>query len=397
MDNTETTENKTIIHLRPKPAEEKSLKAGSKPAWLPGLNALRFFAAALVVVMHTHNNMQVAGLPQLPALPVLFKGLSAVSFFFVLSGFLITYLLLKEKESTDTISIKKFYLRRVFRIWPLYFMVAGIGMFFYWKMVPALHLHFENDYPHILAIMLYSFFLANLMNSLYHVGGILHITWSIAVEEQFYLFWAPLVKKIKKKLPLAITVVTVLSLVINVLNNFNAFGLDKGWQAFIATLQFHYMSIGAVFAWLLFHKKEWLMSRPVFSKKSWQWILTGLILLYFFAYNRNIIGEALMPIPLGFLFGWLIINISSNPKRIFSLEHPLLNYLGKISYGIYMFHMPVVYATSFLFQHLPQITKIPELYFPLFFITVFSITISLAAVSWRLIEQPILKRSKKYT
>ncbi len=393
----QTTSNRTILHLRPKPAADLPLKAGNKPAWLPGLNALRFFAAALVVVMHTHNNMQVAGLPQLPAFPVLFKGLSAVSFFFVLSGFLITYLLLKEKESTDTISIKKFYLRRVFRIWPLYFLVVIIGMFFYWKMVPALHLHFENDYPHGLAIILYSFFLANLMNSLYHVGGILHITWSIAVEEQFYLFWAPLVKKIKNRLLLVIAVVSVLSLLINVLNNFNVFGLDKGWQAFIATLQFHYMSIGAVFAWLLFHKKEWLLSRAIFSKKSWQWILTGLILIYFFAYNRNMIGEALMPIPLGFLFGWLIINISSNPKRIFSLERPLLNYLGKISYGIYMFHMPVVYATSFLFQHLPQLTKITALYFPLFFIPVFSITISLAALSWRLIEQPILKQSKKYT
>src|ERR1700742_5224016 len=64
----------------------------------PGLNSLRFLAAVLVVLMHIHNNMGTSGLPQLPAWPILFKGLYAVSFFFVLSGFLITWLLLQEQQ-----------------------------------------------------------------------------------------------------------------------------------------------------------------------------------------------------------------------------------------------------------------------------------------------------------
>ena len=56
------------------------------PAWFPGLNGLRFLAAATVVLMHIHNNMGISGLAQLPAWPILFKGLYAVSFFFVQIG-----------------------------------------------------------------------------------------------------------------------------------------------------------------------------------------------------------------------------------------------------------------------------------------------------------------------
>ncbi len=372
-------------------------KYDDKHLWFPGLNALRFFAAALVVLMHVHNNMKTAGLPQLPDMPILFKGVSAVSFFFVLSGFLITYLLFTERKNTETISIKNFYLRRVFRIWPLYFLVIGFGAFFYWQIVPALHLNFENAYPHGLAVFLYTFFLANLMNSLYHVGGILHITWSIAVEEQFYLFWAPLVKSIKKNSLQLIIVTGIFSLSVNILNTINVFGLSKEWQSFINTLQFHYMAIGALFAWLLFYKRDWLLSLPVFNNKILQVVLLSLLTSYFFFYTKTVAGEILTPLPLGFLFTWLIITVSSSEKCIINLERPLLNYLGKISYGIYMFHMPVVYASSFFFQKMNSITKHPVVYFPLFYLMVFSITIAIAAFSYRFIEQPILRKGKAVT
>lgn len=363
--------------------------------WFPGLNALRFLAALLVVLMHIHNNMGISGLPQLPALPVLFKGLSAVSFFFVLSGFLITYLLLKEINETGTVSIKHFYLRRVFRIWPLYFLIIAFGMLFYWKIVPSLHMSFESDYPHGLAVILYTFFLANLMNSLYHVGGILHITWSIAVEEQFYLFWAPIAKKCKKNLPAVIISVTALSLLVNFANTLNLFNLSKEMQAFINTLQFHYMGFGAGIAWLLFTKKEKLLSSVFFKNTVFQWALSFCLLGYFLLYQRNIPGELLTPIPLGLLFGWLIINISTNPLRIFSFENKVLNHLGKVSYGIYMYHMPFVYASAFVFQKLPEWQSIPYIFFPVYYSLNLGCTILAASVSYKFIEQPLLNRSKR--
>lgn len=377
-----------IVEQQPKPL---------KHDWFPGLNALRFIAAALVIVMHVHNNQGISGLPQLPAFPVLFKGLYAVSFFFVLSGFLITYLLLKEDHKTGTISIRNFYLRRVFRIWPLYFIVIAAGTFFYWKLVPQLGLKYDDNYSHALAITLYSFFLANVMNSLYHVGGILHVTWSVAVEEQFYLFWAPLSKRFIKKLPLLIAIVSLISLAVNILNTLNVFHYSDGIKQVISTLQFHYMGMGAGFAWLVFHHKSKLLELKVFSSRFLQLILTSLIIGFFFFYQKTVIGEVLIPLPLGLLFGWLIVNVSVNERRIFTLEHPVLNYLGKVSYGIYMYHMFVVYGVSFLFAKVTVLQSVPVVYFISFYGLVFLIATGLASLSYYIIELPVLGLNKIFT
>jgi peptidoglycan/LPS O-acetylase OafA/YrhL len=364
--------------------------------WFPGLNGLRFLAAATVVLMHIQNNMGISGLAQLPAWPILFKGLYAVSFFFVLSGFLITWLLLREQQQSQNISIKKFYLRRIFRIWPLYFIVIAGGLFFYWRLAPVLHLAFESDYPHSLGILLYTFFLANLMNSLYHVGGILHVTWSVAVEEQFYLFWAPLVKRCQRRLPTLILTVTILSLAANMLNTLNVFHLGKGMQDFVGTLQFHYMGFGAGFAWLLHKDRDRLLALPLFRRAALQYLCLLLIGAFFFLYKRNVWGELLLPVPLACLFGWLIINVSSNPNRVLDLDNRPLNYLGKISYGLYMYHMPMVYATAFLFKRMAW-NAIPGWYFfPLYFTLVFALTGMLASGSYYGIERPLLRYSKRF-
>ena len=364
--------------------------------WFPGLNALRFFAASLVAIMHIHSNQDTAKLPVLPDWQILFKGLYAVSFFFVLSGFLITYLLLRERQNTHTISIRAFYLRRVFRIWPLYFIVVIIGMFFYWKLVPALHLNFESNYPHGLAIFLYSIFLSNLIGSLYHVGGILHVTWSIGVEEQFYLFWAPLVKRFKNNLLQIIIAITAFSLLLNNLNTLHLIPVTNEWQVFINTLQFHYMGIGAAFAWMLFNKREQLLSQKVFTNKWLQALLTAAIVSFLLFYQKTTIGEVITPIPVGLLFGWLIINVSSNPYKIFTLETRLLNYCGKISYGIYMYHMPMVYLVTFLFSRFKLVNGIPFLSILLCYGLIFILTVGLASLSFYFIEKPILSKGKAF-
>jgi peptidoglycan/LPS O-acetylase OafA/YrhL len=389
------------LHPLPKAAPRRVAavlrsQAIMQPAWFPGLNGLRFLAAATVVLMHIHNNMGISGLAQLPAWPILFKGLYAVSFFFVLSGFLITWLLLQEQQRSQTISIKKFYLRRMFRIWPLYFIVIAAGLFFYWRLAPALHLAFESDYPHGLGVLLYTLFLANLMNSLYHVGGILHVTWSIAVEEQFYLFWAPLVKRCQCRLPTLILTVTILSLAANMLNTLNLFHLSKGMQSFVGTLQFHYMGFGAGFAWLLHKHRNRLLALPIFRSPALQWLCLLLIGEFFFLYKRNVLGELLLPIPLACLFGWLIINISSNPGRILHLDSRPLNYLGKISYGLYMYHMPVVYAIAFLFKKMAWTDATGWFYFPAYFTLVFALTGVLASGSYYVLEKPLLHYSKRF-
>ena len=95
--------------------------------YFKGLNTLRFLAAYFVVLHHAEDIREKYELVHLKDYSLFRNGGLSVTFFFVLSGFLITYLLLKEKKKTNTVSIKKFYIRRILRIWPLYYFLVFLG------------------------------------------------------------------------------------------------------------------------------------------------------------------------------------------------------------------------------------------------------------------------------
>ena len=157
------------------------------------------------------------------------------------------------------------------------------------------------------------------------------------------------------------------------------------------------MGIGAGFAWLVFHHKKQLLALKVFSNRMLQAGLTILIIGFFLFYQKTVLGEVLIPLPLGLLFGWLIVNVSVNEKRIFTLEHPVLHYLGKVSYGIYMYHMFVVYAVSFLFAKVTVLQSVPVVYFMSFYGLVFLVATGLASLSYYIIELPVLGLNKVFT
>src|SRR5437867_1336539 len=108
-------------------ANTKSGAAKTKPkVYFPGLHGLRFFAAMMVVFSHVELMMDYHSYPNLYAnnLAVYESGRMGVTLFFVLSGFLISYLLLTEKKVSGTVAVKKFYTRRILRIWPLYYLLV---------------------------------------------------------------------------------------------------------------------------------------------------------------------------------------------------------------------------------------------------------------------------------
>src|SRR5262245_16271974 len=93
------------------------------------LNGLRFIAALLVIIHHIEQLKYIFGMPNnFSSSFVQIIGELGVILFFVLSGFLITYLLLEEEKRTDTIAVRNFYLRRILRIWPLYFLIVIIAL-----------------------------------------------------------------------------------------------------------------------------------------------------------------------------------------------------------------------------------------------------------------------------
>jgi peptidoglycan/LPS O-acetylase OafA/YrhL len=114
-------------------------------------------------------------------------GSLGVTFFFVLSGFLITYLLFLERENNGKVDIPKFYMRRVLRIWPLYLFTIFVGFVIY----PFTEKLSGVNYNETGSLVLYLIFGAN-FDPIYFVGSrnpILGVQWSVAIEEQFYLIW----------------------------------------------------------------------------------------------------------------------------------------------------------------------------------------------------------------
>src|SRR5215212_2881474 len=98
----------------------------------PGLNGLRFFAAMAVAVSHVELMKQYHDLPNAYDHPAVYElGRLSVTLFFVLSGYLITYLLLAERKATNTIAVRNFYIRRILRIWPLYYLIVLLAFFLF--------------------------------------------------------------------------------------------------------------------------------------------------------------------------------------------------------------------------------------------------------------------------
>jgi peptidoglycan/LPS O-acetylase OafA/YrhL len=179
--------------------------------YFKGLDGLRGIAAILVVLGHIEllkktfnfNNVYDGGGPFF-----LYLGSLAVTFFFVLSGFLITFLLLKEKEQKGSISIRNFYLRRLLRIWPVYYVLFILGFLIF----PRLYIAgIIMPKPIEWSSYWNSFFfnLVLLPNFAKVSNPIAFQSWSIGVEEQFYIFWPILVLKIKSLKKLFIAMVSI--------------------------------------------------------------------------------------------------------------------------------------------------------------------------------------------
>src|SRR5687768_571572 len=156
--------------------------------YFKGLNGVRFFAALMVIVAHVEAFKKFAQLPNIGDAKVIrHLGPQGVKIFFVLSGFLITYLLLSEMKVKGQIAVKKFYVRRILRIWPLYFLIAILGLFLLPQVFSPDYFP-QKVYPHFAVKAILIFLM--LPNVVYLVFGhifSLGILWSIGTEEQFYL------------------------------------------------------------------------------------------------------------------------------------------------------------------------------------------------------------------
>ncbi len=382
----------------------------SNKIYFPGLNALRFFAAYFVLLHHGETIRAKFGLPNFEAYSFFRNGMIAVSFFFVLSGFLITYLLLDEIKRTHDVSIKKFYVRRILRIWPLYYLLVFIGLALIPLFLKLIHYEYTMPYDTTSAGILFTFFLSFVVNSLYG-SHLLEPLWSIGVEEYFYLIWAPLFKFFKNHALKIILSVLILKTFILLFYQF--YEVDnfvfKLIKDILTTLKFELMAIGGLGAYAVFKNKERVIQGWYFKPIA-QILFLSLLFIRLFCHdycieNQIVIYQFIFGTPIlgayteGVLFLWLILNVSLNPKALFKLTHPILEKLGEISYGIYMYQMLVIFATVLIFKKI-MVAMTPSFIpsgvsFVFFYVLASVGVIGIAALSKRYFEDWFLKLKDK--
>ena len=271
-------------------------------------------------------------------------GWTGVDLFFVLSGFLITGILLESRQNPHY--YRRFYARRVARIWPLYLGILAIS--------GLLNLRFRANIPWLWYFLLVQNFKPNEWGFCF-----LAVTWSLAIEEQFYLFWPTIVKRLPSRFLAALCIATLVA------------------EPIIRAIVLHYpdwhivnantfcrldgLAMGSLLA---------VRGNRVSRRQAWAAFLVGLvasaILMNPSGYTSHISGFLFSALAL--CFGGLVA------LRPGFFRFPLLCWFGTISYGLYLIHFGVIV--------LGQLAGLSIWW-------CYAWSIALAAASWRYFERPI--------
>ncbi|MFK7787289.1 MAG: acyltransferase family protein [Crocinitomicaceae bacterium] len=367
------------------------MKKETGKVYFEHLDVLRFVAAIMIVFLHSYESIgwfdadissQLDFVSNNAYADQFMKNLGiGVDVFFLISGFLITYLLLEEKKRFGTIAIKKFIVRRILRLWPVYFAIVLVA--------PVLVILTQSPDPNYLPNL---FFLGNFDTIATQSWDYpFHHFWSICIEEHFYFVWPLVIAFIPFKYLLRVFIA-----LIAVSIGFRCYAveyLDHSWfQIYLNTLsRMDVIVIGAI-AGYFYSKQKFdfklpkyaritllatlLVSLALYPISSWESLLEagfkkyfymGIILVLFLDYNFN----------------------STYKHRLKS--NSILHYFGKVSYGIYMYGNIVLLLIIKQIMWRFDIRSI-WVYFTL--VLIFSILIPIA--SYELFERPILKLKNRF-
>ncbi len=349
----------------------------SQGQWFPQLDGIRAIAVTLVFAHH----WTAAG-----------KGVGSigVQLFFVLSGFLITGILLRERQEVDAeqqtvgFSVKQFYARRFLRIFPLYYFCLAVflalGSFeirktFFW--------HF--------------FYLSNVLFFLKDQFDFpfAHF-WSLAVEEQFYLFWPWMVLLCpRRNLPAVLTALIAFAPVSRLIM-FLSGHHDYVQTSTMVWANFDTLGMGALIACVAASDEKTKACAHRFLFLAIPFCVVELAVSR--VASVPVMETCLDPLAIGLLSVWTVWNASIGFKGLVGkcLNNPLFTYLGKISYGLYVWHLfaPAFVRNILRVLHLPASLNDGAVGFAL----LFAWTAAAASLTWFLFEKPInsLKRFFPY-
>ncbi len=354
--------------------------------YFKGLDGLRGIAFLLVFLFHAHFG---------------YFGWVGVQLFFVLSGFLITGILLDMKRALPTLGyFVKFYGRRFLRIFPLYyvylFLIAQVAIYLFEQKIrrPYIEL-FWDQYPYAL-VYVYNFFMAT--SKFVQTSQFLTHLWSLAVEEQFYILW-PLVvfltpfKHLKKVFLAVIVLAPLFRLGVMIFYQQASYGILGDANTAIYALPFSHLDAFAIGALINLGisipqaRRQFLILLVAFPilgmltdfLSTGQWNVDngfGLPLLLPNAY-KPVWGYSI----LNYIFALLIYGVVREGWFVRLLEQRWLLYLGRISYGLYVYHYAIYWLVSEVI--------FPEINLILGALIALPLTILVASLSFYLFEKPI--------
>ena len=293
--------------------------------------------------------------------------------FLVLSAYLIAMLLLREREQTGSIHLVSFYTRRILRIWPLYLLGLGIGVF--------------RAYSHGVLDQQKTWFVAALLLAGNLViptsGALMSHLWSISVEEQFYLFFPTACKNFPRRgmFVFAIALIVMANLALVYFVHVGAELDTTVW--FSSFVQFEMFAAGILLALADARLPRW--STPVSLLAAAASI--GLWVLVDGAFHLKTAGARATSIPAA-CAGYALVALSCCVFLVAMQglsSPPALEYAGKISFGLYVFHIPVIALLSARLHP-----------YPLACVVCLAVTCGIAALSYQFYEKPFLRMKRRF-
>lgn len=400
----------------------------SKHTYFKNLDSLRFFAALFVVIGHCqHQIYESQGIE-------IYKPFSdklasfGVDFFFTLSGFLINYILLNELISTGSINVKNFFMRRFLRIWPIYFIFGFAYIFsnasYYLNYAPALQTGKELFY-NVLHLTTFTTNIQILIGTAnYHTPS--HY-WSLSVEEQYYFVWVPLLLLFKRRY-----LWILLAAFIGIGYHYNS-TLSIPFSQYLYNSQlpisgyfftvnhFYHFASGAALAWVLHNVdfKKWAtilksyfntflnklkLERytpsvwAVLNNKYCQIAVSWGIQLYLLLPWGKYLFGAHYPDDQSTINGYMsvgIIAFAIARYSVFWLENPVLKYGGKVSFGIYIFHIVAIKLSYIMLVNI-GFNRFSDVFYIVFPICSVLMATAMAGLSYEYIEKYFLKMKTKF-
>lgn len=363
------------------------------------LDGLRFVAFMLVFLQHAFSDLVKSIHAQGPLFRLFQHNLTragevGVAFFFSLSGFLITYLILNEIVLTRTLDVRAFYVRRILRIWPLYFLIVAFAFIGY----PLLGSLIGMDGSEPGNPLFFIFFLSNFaaMDLKEAAGAMVGVTlWSVAVEEQFYILWPLLFYFLRSQFYSFIFLGVILGSAL-----FRFYYIHDQYITYFHTFSIiSDMAVGGLAAYLSFTSRRFVR---FFANLS----APAIAAIYVAGFTTILFNEQIFTGPIllmlkrlifSFCFVFIILEQNYAQKSLFKMSQlKSFTFLGKYTYGLYLFH-PIVLVASTAAMRLVRLdpTTVPNGL--LRGVIALGLTIAISYLSYHIYERPFLRMKERFS